>query len=69
MLLAGFSLFLAVLFTAPQIPAGMTGFHWNPVEWDQNPQESTGMGQESTGLQLEYTGMAVFLQEWDDLTG
>ena len=46
------------------------------MEWDRTPvestgmgPESTGMGQESTGLQLEYTGMAVFLQEWNDLTG
>ena len=28
-----------VLFTAPQIPAGMTGFRWIPPEWDRNPPE------------------------------
>jgi hypothetical protein len=28
-----------VLFDAPHIPAGMTGFRWNPLEWDWNPLE------------------------------
>ena len=32
-----------VLLTAPYIPAGMTGIHWNSPEWHWNPQESTGM--------------------------
>ena len=54
----------AVLFDAPQIPAGMTGIHWNPPEWDRNPPEqdwnpleSTGMGQEWAGMDLKSTGM------------
>jgi len=34
-----FSQYNAVLFNAPQIPAGMTGFRWNPLEWDRNPLE------------------------------
>ena len=46
----------AVLLTAPQIPAGMTGFRWNGPE-------STGMRLESTGMGLESTGMNAFLQE------
>ena len=45
-----------VLLTAPQIPAGMTGFCWNGPE-------STGMRLESTGMGLESTGMNAFLQE------
>ena len=36
-------MYFSVLFTAPQIPAGMTGFHQNPVE-------SSGMGPESSGI-------------------
>jgi len=40
---------MAVLLTAPQIPAGMTGIRWN----DRNPVESTGMGPESTGMRPE----------------
>ena len=40
----------AVLFTAPQIPAGMTGFHRNPVE-------SSGMGPESSGIHWNRTGI------------
>ena len=47
---------LPVLLTAPQIPAGMTGFRWNGPE-------STGMRLESTGMGLESTGMNAFLQE------
>jgi hypothetical protein len=31
----------SVLLTAPYIPAGMTGIHRNPPEWDWNPQECT----------------------------
>ena len=48
---------MTVLFTAPQIPAGMTGFHWNPVEWDRNPQESSGIGPESSGICRTPTGI------------
>jgi RNase H-like domain found in reverse transcriptase/Integrase zinc binding domain len=47
----------ALLFHAPHIPAGMTGFHRIPPEWDRNPLESTGM-------RLESTGIIIFLQEW-----
>ena len=51
-----FPLAIPVLLTAPQIPAGMTGFCWNGPE-------STGMRLESTGMGLESTGMNAFLQE------
>ena len=47
---------IAVLLTAPQIPAGMTGFHWNGPE-------STRMRLESPGMGLASTGMNAFLQE------
>ena len=48
-----------VLFTAPQIPAGMTGFRWNPVESSGMALESTGMAPESTGMAPESTGMGL----------
>ena len=57
----------AVLLDAPHIPAGMWGFHWNPQEWDQNPQESIGMRLDFTGIELESAGMTLFLQEWNIL--
>ena len=37
-----------------------TGIHRNLLEWDRNPQESTGM-------RLDSTGMTLFLQEWNIL--
>ena len=55
---------LPVLLDAPHIPAG---FHRNPLEWDRNPQESTGMRLDYAGIELESTGMTLFLQEWDIL--
>jgi hypothetical protein len=55
--IASTSLFSSVLFTAPQIPAGMTGLQQNPVESSGMGPESTGMGLESTGMRLESTGM------------
>ena len=51
----------AVLLTAPQIPAGMTRFHWNPLESTRMRLESTGMGLESTGMELESTEMGYFV--------
>jgi hypothetical protein len=39
-----------VLFTAPMIPAGMTGIQWNPVK-------STGMRLESTRIHQNETGI------------
>jgi len=51
--------FRAVLFTAPQIPAGMTGFHRIPVESTGMRPESTGMGLEFTGMRPESTGMGL----------
>ena len=39
-----------VLFNAPWIPAGMTGFL-------RNPQESSGMGQDSSGIEQDSSGM------------
>ena len=42
----------AVLITPPYIPAGMTGFRWNPLE-------STGMRPESAGMQPESTGIGI----------
>jgi hypothetical protein len=48
----------AVLFTVPQIPAGMTGSR-------RNPQESSRMRLESTGIHRNETGIRSFLQEWN----
>ena len=44
-----------------------TGIHRNLLDWDRNPQESTGMRLDSAGIELESTGMTLFLQEWDIL--
>jgi len=56
---------VAVLFDAPQIPAGIQSFQWIPLEWDwnlekihRNETESSGMEPESTGMGPESTGMA-----------
>ena len=38
---------ITVLYLAPMIPAGMTGIHRNPQEWDRNPQESPGIDRKS----------------------
>jgi len=58
---------VAVLFDAPQIPAGIQSFQWILVEWDwnleklkkihRNETESSGMEPESTGMGPESTGM------------
>jgi hypothetical protein len=41
---------VTVLFDALQIPAGMTGIQWTPVD-------STGMRPESTGIHRNGTGI------------
>ena len=49
---------VAVLLTAPYIPAGMTGIHWNGVE-------SAGIGPESTGIAAFLQEQNWNPQEWD----
>jgi hypothetical protein len=61
----------SLLFDAPHIPAGMTGFHWNPLEsagmrlestgFHRNNRIPAGMELESTGMRQEYTGMGMEL--------
>jgi len=42
---------ITVLFDAPQIPAGMLGFCWIPLDSTGMELESTGIGPESSGFQ------------------
>jgi len=37
---------MSVLFSAPQIPAGMGAFQWSPEEQNRNREKSRGMRQE-----------------------
>ena len=48
---------LSVLFTAPQIPAGMTGFHRNPAESSAMGPESSGILRNGTGIYRTPTGI------------
>ena len=48
-----------VLVTPPTIPAGMTGFRWNPLESTGMRPESAGMRLESAGMQINSTGMQL----------
>ena len=49
----------SVLITPPYIPAGMTGFRWNPLESTGMRPESAGMQINSTGMQPESTGIGI----------
>jgi len=51
----GIGIGMTVLYSAPPIPAGI---HWNPQEWDRNPQEYTGIHRNGTGIRRN-------TQEWD----
>ena len=51
--------YYAVLITPPYIPAGMTGFRWNPLESTGMRPESAGMQINSTGMQPESTGIGI----------
>jgi len=56
----------AVLFGAPQIPAGIGLIQWIPQEEDRNPQEWRSIqrnGRQSTGIEDQSTGMEVNPEE------
>jgi len=47
----------AVLFDAPQIPAGIQSFQWIPVEWDWNLEKLKKIHRNGTGICRNVTGI------------
>jgi len=59
----------AVLFDAPQIPAGIQSFQWIPVEWDWNLEKLKKIHRNGTrirrnGTGIRQNGTRIHRNEW-----